>query len=79
MLGVLNEYVFLAGHAHVERGGPLDFAWLEDWLAQTPMGLLNKRHGSPERELAALWLDRCRPPAARAGAGQRRSATVLHS
>ena len=54
MLGVLNEYVFLAGHAHVERGGLPDLAWLEDWLAQTPMGPLHKRHGSPDRELAAL-------------------------
>lgn len=53
-LGVLNEYVFLAGHAHVERGGPSDLAWLDDWLAQTPIGPLHKRHGSPDRELAAL-------------------------
>ena len=48
-LGVLNEYVFLAGHAHVERAGPPDSAWLEDWLAQTPMGPLHKRYGSPDR------------------------------
>lgn len=54
MLGVLNEYVHLAGHAHAKEGGPPDLAWLEDWLAQTPMGPLHKRHGFPDRELAAL-------------------------
>ena len=54
MLGVLNEYVHLAGHVHARQGGLQDLAWLEDWLAQTPMGPLHKRHGSSDRELAAL-------------------------
>ena len=54
MLGVLNEYVHLAGHVHEREGGPPDLARLEDWLAQTPMGPLHKRHGSPDRELSAL-------------------------
>jgi hypothetical protein len=54
MLGVLNEYVHLANHVHAQEGGPPDLAWLEDWLAQTPMGPLHGRHGSPDRELAAL-------------------------
>ena len=35
MLGVLNEYVHLVGHAHEREGGPPDLASLEDWLAQT--------------------------------------------
>lgn len=54
MLGVLNEYVHLADHVHARQGGPPDLAWLEDRLAQTPMGPLHKRHGCPDRELAAL-------------------------
>ncbi len=54
MLGVLNEYVHLASHVHARQGGPPDLAWLEDRLAQTPMGPLQKRNGFPDRELAAL-------------------------
>ncbi len=54
MLGVLNGYVHLAGHIRARQGGPPDLAWLEDRLAQTPMGPLHKRHGFPDRELAAL-------------------------
>ena len=54
MLGVLNEYVHLAGHVHEVEGGSPDLEWLEDWLAQTPLGPLHKRHGFPDRELAAL-------------------------
>ena len=54
MLGVLNEYVHFAGHVRARQGGPPDLAWLEDRLAQTPTGPLQKRHGFPDRELAAL-------------------------
>lgn len=54
MLGVLNEYVHLAGHVHARQGQPPGLAWLEDWLAQTPMGPLRTLHGFPDRELAAL-------------------------
>ncbi len=54
MVGVLNEYVRLAGYAHDDLGSTPDLVWLSDWLAQTPMGPLDKRHGSADRELAAL-------------------------
>lgn len=54
MVGVLNEYVRLAGYAHDDPGSTRDLGWLSDWLAQTPMGPLDKRHGSADRELAAL-------------------------
>ncbi len=40
--------------AVVSAGGTPDLVWLSDWLAQTPMGPLYKRHGSADRELAAL-------------------------
>ena len=51
---VLGEYVSLAGRAHAQRGGQPNLAWLEDWLALTPTGPLNKRPGFPDRELAVL-------------------------
>lgn len=54
MVGVLNEYVRLAKYAHDDPGSTPDLGWLSDWLAQTPMGPLDKRHGSADRELAAL-------------------------
>ena len=54
MVGVLNEYVRLAGYAHEDLGGTPDLVWLSDWLAATPMGPLHKSHGSADRELAAL-------------------------
>ena len=54
IVGVLNEYVRLAGYAHDDLGSTPDLGWLADWLAQTPMGPLHKRHGSANRELAAL-------------------------
>ena len=54
MVGVLNEYVRLAEHAHARRGGTPDLGWLPDWLARTPMGPLRNRSGFPDRELAAL-------------------------
>ena len=54
MVGVLNEYVRLAGYAHDDLGSTPDLVWLSDWLAKTPMGPLDKRQGSADRELAAL-------------------------
>jgi uncharacterized protein DUF6933 len=54
MVGVVNEYVRLAGYAHDDHSSPPDLSGLSDWLAQTPMGPLQKRHGSADRELAAL-------------------------
>ena len=41
-------------YAHDDRGSTPNLAWLSDWLAQTPMGPLDKRHGSADRELMAL-------------------------
>jgi hypothetical protein len=54
MVGVLNEDVRLAGYAHNDLRSTPDLVWLSDWLAKTPMGLLDQRHGSADRELAAL-------------------------
>ena len=54
MVGVLNEYVRLVGYAHDDLGSTLNLVWLSDRLAQTPMGPLDRRHGSADRELAAL-------------------------
>ena len=54
MVGVLNEYVRLAGNAHDDLGSTPNLVWLSDWLAQTPMGPLDRRHGSADHELAAL-------------------------
>ena len=53
-LGVLNEYVQVAGHVRERQNGPLDLAWLGDMLAHTPKSPLFGRHGFPDLELAAL-------------------------
>jgi hypothetical protein len=54
LLGVMNEYIFLAVHVLQDRPGSTDLVGLSCWLAQTPMSPLDKRHGSADRELAAL-------------------------
>lgn len=54
LLGVLNEYIFLAEHAHNTGYGATNLPGLAAWLAQVPMSPLAKRHGSADRELAAL-------------------------
>jgi hypothetical protein len=54
MVGVLNEYGRLAGYAHDDLDSTPNLVWLSDRLAQTPMRPLYKRHGSADRELAAL-------------------------
>ena len=54
MLGVVNEFVRLAGYALEDADGDLDLIGLAVWLADTPMSPLYKRHVSPDRELAAL-------------------------
>ena len=54
LIGVTNEYVRLAGYAQDDSDGPLDLRVLSRWLAQVPMSPLDKRHGSADRELAAL-------------------------
>ena len=50
---MLYEYVCHAGYAQ-NPGSTPDLVWLSDWLARTPMGPLHERHGSADRELAAL-------------------------
>jgi hypothetical protein len=52
VLGVMNEFGFLAG-AH-NQAGESDLLALSMALAETPCGPLYKRHVSPDRELAAL-------------------------
>ncbi len=53
LVGVLNEFIFLAGH-HRAGEPELDLQSLSVDLARTPMSPLYKRHISPDRELAAL-------------------------
>lgn len=52
VLGVMNEFAFLGETFH--RGGTTDLLALSLRLASTPVGPLDKRHGFPDRELAAL-------------------------
>lgn len=52
VLGVMNELAFLGQH-HLEAGiGDLELLSLR--LADVPLGPLRKRHGFPDRELAAF-------------------------
>ena len=53
VVGVMNEFTFLAG-AYAADGGGLDLFELSLRLAKTPCGPLYKRNVSPDRELAAL-------------------------
>jgi len=53
VLGVMNEFRFLAD-THVKRDDETDPMSLSLRLAMTPCAPLYKRHGSPDRELAAL-------------------------
>jgi len=52
VLGVMNEFAFL-GELHF-KDGLTDLAQLSVRLADTPLGSLRKRHGAPDRELAAV-------------------------
>lgn len=54
LIGVMNEYVHLAEHARHIETGPADLPTMSGWLAQVPLSPLDKRHGSSDRELAAL-------------------------
>jgi hypothetical protein len=54
LIGVMNEYVRLAEHARHSEPGTPDLLAVSHWLAQVPMSPLDKRHGSADRELAAL-------------------------
>jgi hypothetical protein len=53
VVGVMNEFVRLAGWRQLEVRGPDDLTWLSLELAQTPCSPLYGRHVSPDRELAA--------------------------
>jgi hypothetical protein len=53
IVGVMNEFVRLAGWRQPEVHGPDDLTWRSLELAQTPCGPLYGRHVSPDRELAA--------------------------
>lgn len=52
VVGVMNELAFL-GEVHAQ-GGPVDLVELSLRLAETPLGPLDGRSGSPDRELAAV-------------------------
>ena len=56
VVGVMNEFAFLGETYH--RNGTTDLGDLSLRLAGTPVGPLDKRHGFPDRELAALVGDR---------------------
>ena len=49
----MNDFVFMAEHIR-RRDDSEGLLALSLWLAQTPCSPLFKRHGSPDRELAAL-------------------------
>jgi len=54
MLGVMNEFAFLASVHRKENSGGVDLVTLSVCLAKTPMSPLYKSHGSPDRALTAL-------------------------
>lgn len=56
VVGSMNDFVFLA-EVHREHGEAEDLVALSVRLASTPCGPLFKRHGAPDRELAALVSD----------------------
>ncbi len=53
VVGIMNEFAHL-GLAYPLLNGIQDLVALSLWLAETPCGPLYNRHGSPDRELAAL-------------------------
>ncbi len=52
VVGVMTEFAFMGERFH--QAGYTDLEDLGDRLAGTPVGPLHKRHGFPDRELAAL-------------------------
>lgn len=54
LLGVMNEFAFLASVHREDHGAEEDLVTLSVRLAETPMSPLYKRHISPDRELNAL-------------------------
>ena len=53
VVGIMNEFAFLA-EVFTDRPGEPSLLDLSLRLAETPCGPLDKRHGSPDRELTAL-------------------------
>jgi len=53
VVGIMNEFSYL-GRSYRLPHGEDAFVGLSLWLAETPCGPLYGRHGSPDRELAAL-------------------------
>lgn len=48
MVGVLNEYVRIAGYVRAARGSTPDLVWLSDWRAHTPAdGSATSAAGAP--------------------------------
>lgn len=54
LLGVMNEFTFLANVHREDHGADDDLVALSVRLAETPMSPLDKRHISPDHELKAL-------------------------
>jgi hypothetical protein len=54
LLGVMNEFTFLANVHREDHGADDDLVALSVRLAETPMSPLYKRHISPDHELKAL-------------------------
>jgi hypothetical protein len=54
ILGVMNEFRFLADAYHHDDDAEIDLLTLSMRLSETPCSPLYKRHVSPDRELAAL-------------------------
>jgi hypothetical protein len=52
VIGMMTDFARLANLVRDSRGD--DLVTLSLWLAQTPCGPLERRHGSPARELHAL-------------------------
>lgn len=57
LVGIMNEFTYLAREYASARGGG-DLVALSLQLSRTPCGPLYGRHGSPDRELAALVAQR---------------------
>lgn len=54
VLGSMNDFVSMADHYRESRDMTPDLLDLSVWLSNTPCSPLDKRHGSPDRELASL-------------------------
>lgn len=54
VMGSMNDFAFLTQHHRQRANGEADLVALSARLAHTPCSPLDKRHGFPDRELAAL-------------------------